>query len=90
MIPRGGIIMKLFFILKIRAAGIYLLDSSERKEIFSLNPAIAKFAGDERRKARSRTYVLQVVDNAADPVKLVIPQGAEYEGKYEVATSLRQ
>ena len=51
---------------------------------------MAKFAGDARRKARSSICILQMPDNAADPVKLVIPKGAEYEEKYETAALLKQ
>jgi len=45
-----------------------------------LNPnyAAAKFAKDARRKARGRTFVLQVPDNKADLVKLAAPCGFKY------------
>ena len=39
------------------------------------NYAAAKFAKDARRKARRRTFVLQVPDNKTDLVKLAAPCG---------------
>ena len=42
------------------------------------NYAAAKFAKDARRKARRRTFVLQVPDNKADLVKLAVPCGFKY------------
>jgi len=42
------------------------------------NYAAAKFAKDARRKARRRTFVLQVPDNKADLVKLAAPCGFKY------------
>ena len=45
---------------------------------FIPNYAAAKFAKDARRKARRRTFVLQVPDNKADLVKLAAPCGFKY------------
>jgi len=42
------------------------------------NYAAAKFVKDARRKARRRTFVLQVPDNKADLVKLAAPCGFKY------------
>ncbi|PXF52991.1 MAG: hypothetical protein C4B57_10365 [Deltaproteobacteria bacterium] len=42
------------------------------------NYAAAKFAKDARRKARRRTFVLQVPDNKADLVKLAAPCDFKY------------
>jgi len=47
-------------------------------EQFNPNYAAAKFAKDARRKARRRTFVLQVPDNKADLVKLAAPCGFKY------------
>ena len=38
----------------------------------NLNFAVVRFAGDARRKVRRRICILQVTDNAADSVNLLI------------------
>jgi len=50
----------------------------EPVEHINPNYAAAKFAKDARRKARRRTFVLQVPDNKADLVKLAAPCGFKY------------
>jgi hypothetical protein len=44
---------------------------------YFLNFASAKFAGDARNQARSRTSLLQALDNEADPVKSALPKGKQ-------------
>ncbi len=52
-----------------------------------LNPAIAEFAEDTRRKGRRRILIFQVPDNAVDSVNSAIPKGGECEGKYLMVNS---
>ncbi|MGB9497850.1 MAG: nucleotidyl transferase AbiEii/AbiGii toxin family protein [Dissulfuribacterales bacterium] len=62
----------LYAIIKLRAS------IREVCSVFNPNYAAAKFAKDARRKARRRTFVLQVPDNKADLVKLAAPCGFKY------------
>jgi len=55
-----------------------LLLIGKRCRFINPNYAAAKFAKDARRKARRRTFVLQVPDNKADLVKLAAPCGFKY------------
>ena len=50
----------------------------EPVEHINPNYAAAKFAKDARRKARRRTFVLQVPDNKADLANLAAPCGFKY------------
>ena len=60
-----------------------------------LDPPSAEFAGDSRRRVRSRTNVLQVPANTEDPVKSADPKGhtvfkapaANIEGKNRFTTT---
>ena len=51
------------------------------------DPPSAEFAGDSRRRVRSRTNVLQVPANTEDPVKSADPKGQKNEGKNSLATN---
>ncbi|MBW1741769.1 MAG: hypothetical protein JRJ42_11710, partial [Deltaproteobacteria bacterium] len=53
-----------------KTRGENMLEEEAPCDQFNPNYAAAKFAKDARRKARRRTFVLQVPDNKADLVKL--------------------
>ena len=61
--------------LKVYRYNIRLVLTACQANSWNPDPPSAEFAGDSRRRVRSRTNVLQVPANTEDPVKSADPKG---------------